>query len=255
MVIEHIEKSWLVYRKNFCPLTTAIFLQLLIVGILLLIAIAPWIFILLSFRGSNIMTLLWYNMGVLFFSVIFFAVSTILSVVLNGGFVKMLYESFRGKTRFETMLKTAREKFWTILGANSLFLLIFLLILGALLVPIASLMSFSFSQGVSMLYLFVIILTIILGAVVFGMVSVLFIFVNQAIVIDNLKAVPAIKKSYEVAKKSFLTILGIMVIFILINIALTTVFSFIGSILEWFVTQPLILLSYTSVYLERRRKK
>ncbi|NIO44677.1 MAG: hypothetical protein GTN36_03950 [Candidatus Aenigmarchaeota archaeon] len=257
MVIEHIEKSWKAYRKNFWPIITAMVLQFILVGIPFLIGIIPWVFIFLSYRTVDMITLLMSNLGALSFSLIMFAIGFLISIALTGGFVKMLYEALRGKTKYETMLKTAKEKFWTIIGANSLFILILLVLFIAVFSPLFILTGFSttFSGAGSLTLLITIFSIATLGSILIILVSIFFVFINQAIVIDNLNAIDSVNKSFEVSKKSYLTILGLMIIFILLNSALVNLFSFFGTVLEAFVVTPLLLLSYTSVYLEKRRKK
>lgn len=257
MVIEHIEKAWKAYRKNFWPIITALILQIILAGIPFLIGVLPWIFIVLFSKGVDTTTLFLSNLGALSFSIVMFSIGFLISVALTGGFVRMLYEALRGKTKYETMLKTAKEKFWTILGANSIFILIFFLLIVAIFFPLFTLTGFStMLSGTSSLSLLITVFLIVaFGSILLILVGVFFIFINQAIVIDNLRAIDSIGRSFEVSKKSYLTIVGLMVIFILINSALSTIFSFIGSFLETFVTMPLLLLSYTSVYLKKRRKK
>ena len=259
MVIEYIEKSWAVYRRNFWPIVTAVLLQFLIVFIPAIIGIVPWIFVFLAFKGTSITTLLLSNLWLLCFSAVMIIISVLLSVALNGGFVRMLYESFRGKTRYETMIETAKKKFWTIIGANSLVVLVLLSIIIAIFLPLVLILKGFFPTMVSSTTSLPLLITVIsivgLGTILLVLVSIFFTFVNQAIVIDNFNAIPAINRSFEVSKKCYLTILGLMFIFILINSALSTIFSIIGSALEWFVTMPLLLLSYISLYLEKSRKK
>jgi len=256
MVIEHIEKSWKAYRKNFWPIITAMILQFILAGIPFLIGVLPWIFIYLSSGSVGITTLLLSNLGVFSFSVIMFIIGFLISIALTGGLVRMFYEALRGKTKYETMLKTAKEKFWTIIGANSLYILIFIVLFIAVFFPLFALTGLStFSGGSSFAMLITILLIVGLGSILLVLISIFFVFINQAIVIDNLNAIDSIGKSFEVSKKSYLTILGLMIIFILIDSALTTLFSFFGSVLEIFVVSPLLLLSYTSVYLKNRRKK
>jgi len=257
MVIEHIEKSWKAYRKNFWPIITAVVLQIMLAGIPFLIGVLPWIFIILSSKGVGTTTLLLSNLGALSFSIVMFIIGFLISIALTGGFVRMLYEALRGKTRYETMLKTAKRKFWTIIGANSIFILFFILLIVLVFSPLLILTGFStvFSTGSSFATLITIFLIGVLGSILLILVSVFFIFINQAIVIDNLRAIPSIEKSFQVSKKAYLTVIGLLIIFILINSALATVFSVVGMVLETFVTGPLLLLSYTSVYLKKRRKK
>ena len=256
MVVEHIEKSWKAYKKNFWPIITAMLLQLILSGIPVLIGFIPWIFIFLFSKGANITTLILSNLGVLSFTIIMCIIGVLISIALTAGFVRMLYEALRGKTKFETMLKTARKKFWTIIGANLIFLLVILCLIIVIFFPLLSLIgSPSLLGGYSFSSLIIIFSIAILGLILIGLISIFFVFIDQAIVIDDLKAIPSISKSFEVAKKSYLTILGLMFIFILINSALDSLFSIIGVIIESFVTTPLLLLSYISVYLEKKSKK
>jgi len=257
MVTEYIEKAWKVYRKNFGQIAIAILLQFLISGTIMLIGIAPWILMIFFSSASNFSSMILSYLGLIIFSIIFIAISVVISIVLNGGFTRMLYDSTRGKTNYQTMFKVAKEKCWTILGANSIFLLITLLIIFIIFVPLALLMGFSSmipSEGTSMIFLIIIFLVIILGIIAMAIISALFVFVNEAIVIDNLKAFDAVKKSIEVSRKCYLKILGLMFIFMLINSALDTLFSFVGSFIEWFVTMPILFICYIYLYLENRKK-
>ena len=255
-VIEYIDKTWIAYKKNFWSIIIALIIQILISSVPIIIGLLPWIFILPFSKGALITSLILSNLGVLSFSIIMFIIGILVSVVLNGGFVRMLYEALRRKTRFEIMLKTAKERFWTILGANLIVLLIFLVIITVLFAPIAILFGFSnlSFQSSSFLYLVAVFSVLILGIIVLVFVSIFFVFVNQAIVIDNLRAVQAVKKSFEVSKKNFLSIFFLFLIFFIFNSGLYNVFSIFGSIIAWFVTTPLLLLCYTAFYVDKRKK-
>jgi len=253
--IEYIEKAWESYKKNFWQFTIALILQTFIVSIPFLIGVLPWIVILFSTGiKAGIVSLLLSNLGVLSFSVVMFLVGISVSTVLGGGFTRMAYESLRGKTSYETMFKTAKEKFWTILGVNSIVLLTISIIVAVMLVPIMALGNLSTLFQASFLYIFVIFSIVTLGTMILAIVGILFMFVNQAIVIDNLKALEAIKKSFETAEKNFLSVFFLFLIFFLINSGLENVLSIAGSLIVFFVTAPLALISYTALYLERRKK-
>jgi len=258
--LKYIEEAWKAYKKNFGPVVIALILQILLISIPFIIGVLPWIVIFLSLGATltkiDITSFISSNLGVLSFSFIMFIIGFLISVVLNGGFVRMLYEGLRRKTKFEVMLKTAKEKFWTILGANLIVLLIFLLIITVLLAPLTLLVSISnlSFQGYSFLFLVAVFSTIILGIIVLVFVSIFFVFVNQAIVIDNLKAFQAVKKSFEVSKKNFLSVLFLFLIFFIFNNGLYNVFSIVGSIITFFVTSPLLLLCYTAFYVDKRKK-
>ena len=168
----------------------------------------------------------------------------------------MLYESLNRRTRFEVMFKTAQSKFWTILGANLIILLLLFVVVVAVFSPATILISFSgFSlQAAPVSYLFFIFFSIVLGAIVLILFSMLFIFVNQAVVIDNLSAFQAVKRSFVVSKRNFLGILFLFFMFFFFNAGLNNILNLLGSLLTLFVTSPLLLLSYTAFYVDRRKK-
>jgi len=257
--IEYIEKAWIAYKKNFWTIIIALILQCLLISIPFVIGLLPWIIIFftsgISLTQSNIVNFILSYLGVFSFSIVMFIIGLFASIVLNGGFVRMLYEGLRRKTRFEIMLKTAKEKFWTILGANLLVLLIFLIIIAALFAPIGILLGSNlFLQEASVFYVFVILSTVVLGVIVLVLISILFVFVNQSIVIDNLSAFQAVKKSFKVSEKNFLNILFLFLIFFIFNNGLYNFLFILGTILTWFVMSPLLLLSYTAFYVEKRKK-
>jgi MFS family permease len=255
MTIEYVERAWESYKKNFWQFVIALILQAFIVSIPFLIGVLPWIVIFFS-RGMNagFVNLLLSNLGVLSFSVVMFIVGILLSSVLGGGFTRMAYESLRGRTSYETMFKTAREKFWTILGADLIVLLTLLVIVTTLLVPIIALGSLYALSQTSFFYVFIIFSIVALGVIILVSVGIFFIFVNQAVVIDNFKALDAIKKSFKIADKNFLSIFFLFLIFFLINSGLENVLSIAGSLIVFFVIAPIALISYTALYSDRRKK-
>jgi hypothetical protein len=254
--IEFIERAWTSYKKNFWQFVIALILQMFIVSIPFLIGVLPWIVIFFS-TGMNagVVSLLMSNLGVLSFSIVMFIAGILLSAVLGGGFTRMAYESLRGRTNYGTMLKTAKEKFWTIIGADFIVLLTLSVIVAALFVPIIALNSLSALSQVSFFYVLIIFSLAALGVIILVIVSIFLIFVNQAIVIDNLKALEAIKKSFETADKNFPSIFFLFLVFFLINIGLENILSIAGSLIVFFVTTPITLISYTALYIDRRKKQ
>jgi len=253
--IGFIERAWMSYKKNFWQFVIALILQMFIVSIPFLIGVLPWIVILFS-TGMNagVVSLLMSNLGVLSFSIVMFIIGILLSAVLGGGFTRMAYDSLRGRTSYETMLKTAKEKFWTIIGADLVFLLTVLIIISVIFVPIMTLGNLSALSQVSFFYAFIIFSIAALGVIVLVIVSIFFVFINQAIVVDNLKALEAIKKSFETAEKNFLSIFFLFLIFLLINSGLENILSIAGSLIVFFVTTPIVLISYTALYVDRRKR-
>lgn len=254
--IEFIEKAWVSLKKNFWQFVIALILQMFIVSIPFLIGVLPWIVILFSTGlKTGIASLLMSNLGVLSFSAVMFIIGILLSTVLGGGFTRMAYESLRGRTDYDTMFETAKKKFWTIIGADSIFILILLIIVSSIFVPIIKLGNLSFLSQASFFYIFIIFSITALGVLFTVIVSIFFVFVNQAIVIDNLKALEAIKKSFDTAEKNFKSIFFLFIIFFLVNAGLESILSVIGSVVVLFVISPLALISYTALYVDRRKKR
>ncbi len=255
--VEYIEKAWIAYKKNFWQIFAAILLQILVFLVPVIIGLMPWVFVLTPFsRDINLTKAMLDNLGIFSFSVVMFIVGILASTILKGGFVRMLYESLNRRTRFEVMFKTVQSKFWTILGANLIVLLILFVIVVAVFSPATILISFSgFSlQTAPTSYLFFIFLSIILGAIILVLFGILFIFINQAVVIDNLSAFQAVKRSFVISKRYFLSVLFLFFMFFFFNAGLNSVLRLLGTLLTLFVTSPLVLLSYTAFYVDRRKK-
>jgi len=82
----------------------------------------------------------------------------------------------------------------------------------------------------------------------------LFKFTNQAIVIDNCLAIPAIKKSISVAKANYIQLLALIVIFVAISI-LVGFIPYINFILNWLLISPIAEISFTALYIAKRKKR
>jgi len=90
-----------------------------------------------------------------------------------------------------------------------------------------------------------------IGIIATLLIAPLFLFINQAIVINNSKAINSIKKSIKIGKKNYFQVLALMIIFALLGVA-SGLIPYIGTILNLFLIAPLGILSYTALYLRRR---
>lgn len=257
MVTNHIEKAWKAYRKNFWHILCAVLLFFIITTGLVLIGLLP---LLISFIGTLPLTVLQntnaallqnlalVSLSNLIFALIFFILSMLVGMLISAGLVKMYAEALKGKTSLSTLFKTIKKKFWTILGANILVGLIMLCIFGLAFAPLVTLSSMSATNVFFVLPLFVV------GVVIALLISLLFKFTNQAIVIDDCLAVAAIKKSISVAKANYIQLLALIVIFVAISI-LVGFIPYINFILNWLLIVPIAEISYTSLYIAKMKKR
>jgi len=253
MVTNHIEKAWKAYRKNFWHILCAVLLFFVITTGLALIGLFP---LLISFIGtfsltalqsiiSNTALLSSLSFSNLIFALTFFILALIIGMLISASLVKMYAEALKGKTSLSTLFKTIKKKFRTILGANILVGLIMLCIFGLAFVPLPSM---SATNAFFILPLFII------GTVIAVLISLLFKFTNQAIVIDNCLAIPAIKKSISVAKANYIQLLALIVIFVAISI-LVGFIPYINFILNWLLISPIAEISFTALYIAKRKKR
>lgn len=252
MVTEFIENAWKAYRNNFWQIIGAIIILGVIVFGIIFISLLP----LLGFISSGITTeissqaisvFILQNLSSLILyglvSLIGIIVAFIISIELSAGLIGVYRDALKGKADLKTMFSVAKEKFWTILGANLLAGLlvtgIFVLTLlpGILLVNISSLSIVLF----------------ILGLITAILLSLLFSLVNQAIVVDNEKAVNSIKKSYFVVRKNYLELLGLIIILVVISFVLSLI-PLIGKVINWLLVTPVFGLAITSFYITKTKK-
>jgi len=260
MATEHISAAWKAYKRNLWDIIASVIVMGIIVAVPLLIAFVPLLFAI----GNSITTVgllsspttfnqvlisaLVSNIPVLILTVIFFIIAMLVAMALNAGFTKVIYDSLKGRARVDTMINVARKKFWTIIGANLLVTALALLAFMVIVVPIA-LVSFVATLNVAVSTIF-----FILGTIVWILIVITFGFVDQAIVIDNFTAVDAVKHSVKVVRKNYLDLLALILVFFFINIVLLFI-PIVGSIVISFVTAPLAILAYTSLYVKRKRSR
>ncbi len=249
MVTEFIGKAWKAYTKNFWQVVGATVLLLVLVAGVVLVGVVP-----LLFSGlltiSEVLTAAQFQLstGLVASIFIFFAAiiaAMILSVALGGGLVAVYADALRGKAKFQTMFSVARKKFFRILGANALAGLI---IIGIYIMAFA--LSAAFSLISSALFLAFFILSFIAAA----LISILFSFVNQAVIIDNRKAVDSVKTSVRVIKSNYLQFLALIIVLSVITIIISFV-PILGFVLNWLVVGPVSGIAYTAFYLAKRKRR
>ncbi len=270
MVVEYLSKSWDAYRRNFWQIIGGLLLVALVtVGIILLTGMPLFINFIQYYSSSSIPSpsLAGFLMdgtaqSLIALFVAGVAVAIIAGTALEAGFVKMFADALKGSAEIGTIISVAREKFWTIIGANVLagiirIALFIVLVLPPFLnflryslfltyMPYAPISDITPIQLGMMLWFY--------GGLIIYMLLVLpFALVNQAAVVGNYKAVESIKKSFSVVKENYLQFLGLTVLVSLIALLVSLV-PVLGSLAGFFVVTPVAGLAYTAFYLAKARE-
>ncbi len=234
MVFRHIERAFNAYRKNWVPVLGSV---LIFVGAAVFLGA---LFLLMLISGAAVASSGFPIFFLLFFAGIVGAV--LLFVALDGSLYGVYYRCLRGRARIEDYLKTFSERAPSIIGAN--------LISAGLLLPLAILGLVSALYGLSFL--------LVLSLVLLLAFSVFFLFVNQAVVIHNKKALEAVETSVRFAWKNFPGTAALFVVFFLSSLVLgyiSLVYRqvLVGELLLWLFVSPLFRISLTDFYVKRSR--
>jgi hypothetical protein len=244
MIFGYLIRSWEIYRENIMSFVIAELLSSIITGIIALIGIG---IIFNSIGISNLINLsnpelmitkivsilsLLLELGI---ASIFFIVAGIVWVFLKTGLYGMAVESLRGLTKFRTMFDVAKKSGFKgitssiVLGVIT-FILFMILIIGLnIVLPIIG--------G-------------IIGMILFFLITITFSLVFPGLVVDDLSPVQAIKESFNIAKKNYLEILGLLLLYTVIS--LVAIISLIGIPIYFFVVAPMMKISLVFFY---KRKK
>jgi hypothetical protein len=244
MVFEYVIRSWEMYRENTISFIIAELLSLIITGIIVLIGI--WI-IFGSIGIANLMNLsnpelvitkivsIFSFLAKLSVASMFFIIAGIVWVFLKTGLYGMASESLRGLTKVETMFSVSKKSGFKgvissiILGVIT-FILFMILIIGLnITLPIIG---------------------AIIGMILFFFIVITFSLVLPGIVVDDLSPIQAIKESFNITKKNYLEILGLLLLYVVIS--LVAIMSLIGIPIYFFIISPMMKISLVFFY---KRKK
>lgn len=166
---------------------------------------------------------------------------------LMGGIVEISQLALRKKKFYTTdvMFRVAKKKGTTLVFARVLSLAFFLVAaLGAYLLSglVGSVFPATLSETISSSIMS---LTLII-------VSTFFLTLDQAVVLDNKRAWASLTSAYEFAKRNFLRLFILVVLFTVIS----GVVSYIpfGFFLRMMVVLPLSILAYTHFYIRNRKR-
>jgi hypothetical protein len=241
LIRQYVQDSWKAYKKNWKSLVIAYFLIGIIalavagVGISSVTLSALTTFGTEYFESGNVDPqvvgeFFVNNAGSLGFMFFAFIVAGLVSTALQGGYVKMCADALKGKTRVQTMIDVAKKKWETIIFARIVAGIIGFVVI-VLSIP-----------------------TIVLIIPVAIAISVLFMFIEQAIVIDNKKAIDAIKHSYHFGKNNFFEIFGLSILIFAITLVAGMI-PLLGTLINLLIIGPVTHLAFTKLYLARRKKR
>ena len=243
MVMEYVWRAWESYKKNWISFAVAELLRFLAVIIIILMGVG---FILSSLGISSLLDLTspelmsrTVSMLPLLTGVstalIFFIIAGLAYVILETGMYGMATESLRGKTRVETMFKVAKKKWLTgiltcvVVGIAAFLLLSVLVLSFGITFPIVG---------------------SIIGLIIFFLIMIFFVLIFPGIVIDNLGIIRTIEKSFNIVKKNYFKIFGLLLVYIIVF--LVAFIPILGGLIILFVVLPMIRISLVFFY---KRKK
>ena len=240
MVLEYLIRAWEMYRKNAISFVIAELLSLIITGVIALIGI---IIIFGSIGIANLINLsnpelvitkivsiipFLAGLGV---ALIFLIIAGIVSAFLTTGLYGMAVESLRGETKYETMFSVAKKSgFKGIISSIILGIITFILFMVLII-------------GLNIAFPIV---GAIIGIILFFLIFITFFLVFPGITVDDLSSVQAIRESFNIAKKNYFKIFGLILLYAVIS--LVVMIPFLGIIIYCFVIAPMMKISLVFFY-------
>lgn len=169
--------------------------------------------------------------------------AAVVMTVLRTSLIAVLHDVLEGEeTGWRRMVAVARRRFWSILGAYLLMTGILAAVTAVLFLP----------AGLVFVTTSTVPFTVVLGALAgIGVLSVslLFLFLDQALVIHDAAAVDAVRESIGFARDRYVLVLSLFGLMAGLAIAVSLV-PYIGPLLASFVVIPVGRLAYTRLYLD-----
>lgn len=258
MVTEFISQAWNAYRKNFWQLIGAMALYIAIIFVLALVLLVPMFMAFTpstsiesqitieSISGTQVKDGMYpaLNPYMIAAAGAVVLIMLLVMIALRAGFVRVCADALRGKATLGTMFSVARKKFWTVVAAN---LLVLLLLAPLYILALLAAVLLAGTSYIMLISFFVLLIPIALIALLFSLV-------DQAVVVSDFRAVEAVKKSVSIIKANYLQFLGLIIIVALISMVVSFV-PIIGSLISIFLVAPIADLSYTAFYLHKTAGK
>jgi len=241
VVMEYVRKSWEAYQENWMSFVVAELVTLIITGIIALIGIS----IIISSIGISTLMELYASeefvsrlvsllplFGGLGLALIFFIISGLVWFYLKTGLYGMAAQSLRVRTKVDTMFKVSKK-----LGLTGIFTSIVVGIIAILLlVALVGGLSLAF-PGTGP----------IIGMISFLLIMVFFSLTFPGIVVDGLGVVKTIDRSFNIVKKHYFKIFGLLLFYGVVSIVITLI-PIIGSLITAFVISPMMWISLVAFY-------
>ena len=259
MVMEAAREAWHAYKRNFKTFMAAVILLMGIIYGVMGIGFAFMYFLNASVLGIAML-------------IVFSAIAVVLGFPLSGGFVKMCVEALKKTTNVRTLISTAREGWKKFIGIG---LIVLALVMIPYLLFFAPLMALSSNPLLAIQYtslMFTMIALAVIGYVIMLVAALLVSFSFTAAVVDNLKAVAAVKRSYSFARANFVSVIAlfiilsmmmfavalapIFVLFMLLQLLLPSLTFFnvyIAMVIGMLIAMPLEHLALTSFYMSNKK--
>lgn len=257
MVVEYVEKAWNAYTRNLLTVVAASFVAALIpIAILLVTVLLSGLALLPALLAgpASVLALLRNPLAMLGPALAVFAlgaiVAALVGVALSAGMIKVYQDSLSRKADLEALFRTASKKALPAIGAKLVAGIIMLAGSAVVLLAFlsaAALFVASPASGLAVGIVAAVMLALLLLAIP------LFSFPIYAVVIDNLGAIAAVKKSVAVARKNYVSVL-LLDLFLFIASFIVGLVPALGAILDWLVVGPVFGMALAALYTEKRRK-
>jgi len=228
---QYIKRAVRAYKRNILPL---VLILLAFYGVSSIIAV-PFIILPLNkafVDGSVSEMLLPIAVG--------WSLLIVVGSIFYGGVVSAFQASLRGKIGIDAMIP-GLKKFFDVALANAVNFLILSVIFLASVVWSSLVLVFAQNEWIVMFSLISL----------FIILSVPFMFVSHAVVIDNSGPLESVRKSYSAVKKDYFTALGLVTTFVVFVQAFSMI-PVIGDGILLFILIPIFGLALTDFYLRKK---
>ena len=259
MVMEAAREAWHAYKRNFRTFMAAVILLMGIIYGIMGIGFAFMYFLNASVLGMAML-------------MVFCAIAVAFSFPLSGGFIKMCVEALKKTTGVRTMFSTAKEGWKKFIGIGLIVMALVMVPYLLFLAPLMALSSDPLLGAQSIGLMFILIALAMMGYVIMLVAALLVSFSFTTAVVDNLKAVAAVKRSYSFARANFLSVIALfvilsmmmfavalvplLVIFMILQLLLPSLTFFniyIAMIIGMLIAMPLEHLAITSFYMSNKK--
>lgn len=149
--------------------------------------------------------------------VAFFLILIPVSLYSSIAAISIVKDSWKGKAKLANAWKTANKKFWSVLGASLLMVLLFFAVYFiGIAVPVILMLASLFAK--TALIMIVSLIWMLIGLVALIALSILLGFTSYAVIISDAKAVEGLRTSWNFVRKNFWSTIILLIINFLISL-------------------------------------